>query len=175
MMINSIPLQTITKQPDGSWLFTWNSTDASSYRVVLWGVELAVVVGTSYSVALAAYSQYPPPIEVVPAGVLALTEQNKCFLIIQWYGVVCDYYLLEEYTGGAWVTKAVVAERGSYVYTATSPLLADGADADYRVTAVDSIGQKSNPLEFRMHVVRPPDEVRPSINYDNSGQNIVIG
>lgn len=152
---------TITRNAGGTWTFTWSSTGANFYRVILWGVELARVSETTYTYGMQTTSPFPPPLEVVSEQEEALTELYQPYLLMQWYGEPnVQQYLIQKQVGATWQTVKTLQEVGSWLYSYQTPPLPDDTTHTYRVIAEDKVGNQSVPKIFSRHVVcplAPPD------------------
>lgn len=163
-----IQFTSITRDSNGNWSFTWPSTGASYYRVVLYGMQQAKTALTTWTYSSAAFRDFPPPIEIAHENQQVLTETYKSFLTLQWYGLpACSRYLVEQYNGSSWVPITQVQETGRWVYTYQSPVLSDETFYQYRVTAVDSVGNTSTPRQYYAFMVTPPSP--PSVNMTYNG------
>lgn len=176
----SLPITTIVRNSDGSFTYSWASTGALYYRIVLAGIQLDQVSGTSWSSAGAnykdSYEGFPPPIEVMPTTSLALSEQYPSVFVMQWYGSQSvSWYAVQEFVGSVWTTVSRVTESGQWIYTYHTPVLSDETTFQFRVVAVDSLGNESDPRVYTFVVVRPPDQPDPDIviTYTGSGTHQV--
>jgi hypothetical protein len=168
---------TAIEYADGMWTYSW-ATGLGEVRVVLWGVELATTTESSYTYTSALYNSdtLAPPIEVVLAGTtLALSEQNLCFLQLQWYREECDHYDVEYYNGTSWVSQGSIADDATvFIFTYSTPLLVDMAESRWRVTAVAATKRESSPLVFQYMIVRPPNPpAMPTVTCD--GGTLSVG
>lgn len=173
----NITFTTIKQATTGEWLFTWASTGAAYYRIVLHGHEIANTVGTSYTFNLPISSNIntPPPIEVVAERDLAVSEFNLPYMILQWYGVAnAVSYRLYELVDASWVLKDTFANQQQFLYTFTTSILADETDAKFRVVAVNEVGMESSPLAFAYKVVRPPHPVATAYTYNAASGTMSI-
>lgn len=173
-MKSGLTFTSITQQLDQTWIFKWTATNATKYRIVLYGSELATITDTTYVPKIQGYSSFPPPIEVMENDDLALSEQFPPYLIIQWYGEPCDYYIVEELVGTTWNVKKTINEIGSSVYSITTPILVDGSNHIYGIQAVSN-GLVSSVQRFMINVIASPI-IDPAIEigYDPVVQNITI-
>lgn len=143
-----IQFTSITKNGDGSWTFAWASTGDLSYRVVLRGTYLAEVATPSFSWTRGGYSDFPPPVEVVPAGQRAASEVYPDAVTLQWYGVAgAASYIVQQYDGSSWETVGTV-DHPDWVNSWRTGRLADDAPYQFRVLAVGAAGDLSGPLPF---------------------------
>jgi hypothetical protein len=168
----------ISYNVDGSWSFSW--TGAGTYNVVLNGTIIDTITGTSYNFTGPGNyaSNDPPPLEVVPNTQSALSQLYQPYLIIQWYPVRgCQFYQIQSFDGTNWNNLATISEKANTVmYSYKSMLIPDGAVAEYRVMAVDQIGQQSAPIIFEETIVCPPSFPAKSANigYNSSGTSITV-
>lgn len=157
-----LPITSIVRNARSNWTFSWTSTGAAYYRIVLYGQLLATVTGTSYTPTGTSVSQsfsdFPPPIEVEPETTPALSELYYPCMLIQWYGIAtAGYYEVQSYDGADWNTVAQITEAGDWIYSWQGSVLADETTYQYRVIAVDGLGQTSAPRGYTESIVRPPD------------------
>jgi len=170
-----ISITGVDRSSNGVWRYSWSAVPGSDYyRVILFGQELAQTTQTYYDYAHPVIQDDPPPIEVVSESDKALSEVNRCFFCVQWYGVSCHHYSLHEYVGGEWVERQQIDETGNWLYTMTSPLLSDDTEYRFRIVAVSDEGQNSTPVEFKFKVVRPPTPVKRTVAWDSGSSSIVV-
>lgn len=163
-----IQIQTIAKNANGSWTFTW--LGSGSFRVVLQGILLATVPSNSYT--WTGQSKVPPPLEVVAIGSLALSEQYRPYLIIQWYGESADVYLVQRNDSGHWNTILTVQEVGQWVYTFQTTTLLDETIYQYRVISQDKIGNQAPARGYKALIVCPPAPPNVKIGYTNPNVSV---
>ena len=160
--IKNLPLS-VTSAGNGLWTFTWASTGAAFYRVCLAGRLLTTTTALTYTTQ--DYSAAPPAVEVSELE-LTVGEGHPCRLTFQWYsGADVEYYLVEQYVSGAWVT-VITMPAAPEVRSYVTPSLADGTYAQYRVTAYNATGDASSPLAFEKIVVTPPPAPVVSVAYE---------
>lgn len=157
----SLPITNITRNSDGTWTFAWTSTGATYYRIVLFGLQLDTTSNAFYTVsdpsALLSYRTFPPPIEVVPTTTKALSELYQPYLLMQWYGDPnATLYLVQYNNGATWQTIAQISNAGQWVLQFQTAVLFDETEYDYRVIAVDALGDQSTPRPYTINVVTPP-------------------
>lgn len=169
----SIPILNYVLQASGSWLVTWQNVGAAFYRVVLFGLELAKVTGTSW-VYSGNYASFPPPLEITSGNALALSEQFPPYVIIQWYGQDTDFYQVSQYIASAWVPQQVFREVGLWIYTYVSGSQPDEITQQWQVSALDSLGNPSTPLSFSQYVVTPPASPDGAVSIGYNSGNLVI-
>lgn len=176
----SLPITSIVRNSDGTWTFAWTATLATYYRVVLFGQQLAVVTSPTYTtVGISigqSYPKFPPPVEVVEQVLLALSETYQPSIYVQWYGTPgVSYYELQAFVGGVWTKIQRFSESGQWIYTWQSPVLSDETTYQYRVVAVDSLGNQSTPRLYTINMVRLPDspDKTTAITYTGSGTHQV--
>lgn len=170
-----ITFTSISKAAGGVWRYTWASTGASIYRVVLNGEVIEETTNLFYEHAIPSRNGMPPPIEVMPDNQAAVSEQNRPYMVIQWYPVPCAFYDVDiKKANGDWERLTTVAETGLWVYTVVSALLDDETIYQFRLSAVDENKQRSGYLNFSMAVVRCPDSYLGNLAYDNGTQIVSI-
>ncbi len=178
----NLTFTSIVRAGDGSWAFTWAAVmGATQYRVTLQNQLLAIVTAATYNYALPDTGPIPPAIEVTANNDYSLSELNPGRLSIQWYGLTdaianedIQYYLVEQNVGGNWVEVAHVAEKGTWVYSVTTPNQPDGVTAIYRVSAVGSVGQVSDYINYQVFVVRPPTPPVVTVGFNNATTQITV-
>lgn len=178
-----ITIQSIAVTSAKQWQFTWTNTSAAYYRIVLNGVQIDEVQPdisgtTTYTSNQVGYEVYPPPLEIMEATEVAPSENNQPFLSMQWYGEgvgVVDHYLVYEFVASQWIQRAYINEVGSFIYTCTTPVLADEVAFTYKVVAVGIVQQQSTELDFTINVIRPPDSPEGTVVIGwNSGTTSVV-
>jgi hypothetical protein len=170
-----ITFTNITRNAGGTWTFSWDSTGADFYRVVLSGVEIARITTTTYTWGLQTSSLFPPALEVAEEDEQTLTEKFQPYLLLQWYGEPeVQQYLVQQLVGSDWQTVKTLQEVGSWVYSYRSPTLPDETTCNYRVIAEDRLGNQSDPREFLRYVVRPPDPPDGKVRAVYESGNITI-
>lgn len=169
-----IQFTSISKDVNGNWTFTWASTGAPSYRVVLNGTQLAVTASTSYTTAIPGYPKFPPPIEVVPSGQLADTEVYRQPAKLQWYsspGAVS--FVVQQLVGSTWVNAATVSAVG-WLNAYDLPILGDDGVYSYRVMAVSAVGDLSAPLNFTVEVAKTPRPPDGTLGFAYTSDSVVV-
>lgn len=151
-----IPLQTIVLNLDGSWTFAWPDEGAAFYRIVLAGQELDRTTELTWTGQDRSDSNYPPPVEIAYEEQQTLSEQFKPYLLLQWYRVECTEYRIQRFDNPNWVTINTIQQNGNWVYSHLALSLEDGTTYEYRVVAVDEVGDESTPRGYRRKVVCPP-------------------
>jgi hypothetical protein len=170
-----IQFTSIVKQSSGSWLFSWNSTGATTYRVVLYGQQIATTTTNSYAWEGQGYNTFPPPLEVVDTD-FAQSELYLPFLVVQWYSEPgADSYLIQQNVAGNWITVGSQFEEGSWVYTYQTPTLIDERPYQYQVIAVDSLGNQATPRQYNVFIVTPPTppDGQVQVTYSNPALTIL--
>lgn len=153
-----IQIQSIVLLPGGIWRYTWNTTGADFYRIVLDGRTIATVVGTSYDYLRG--GTYPPPLEITDG--LADSEKYQSYLTIQWYPAPgASSYTVQRYNS-TWSDIISMLESGSPLYQYTTLLLDDVSTYRFRILSYNSIGQVSQEVSHTIYVVRPPTLVETS-------------
>jgi hypothetical protein len=172
----SIPIQSIVLQANGAWSFAWANTGQTFSRVVLWGSQVANTGSSNtYIWAGQGYGNYPPPLEIAYENQQVLTEIYNPVLALQWYGLpTVNYYLVQYLNGSVWTQFAQVLETGQWIYTINTPALPDESTYQFRVIAVDSVGNQSAPLGYEVYTVTCPTPVDSSINIVYGPPNTVI-
>jgi hypothetical protein len=166
------------QNPDGTWTFSWTSTGAPSYNIVLNGLLLNNTAGNTYTWAGTAYQTSPPPLEIVPLVTgreLALSQRWKPYLIMQWYGEpAAAGYTVQFFSGGQWVNVITISETGQWLYTYQTPMLTDETTYQFRVFAFDQYGNQSVARTFTRYVVTPPAPPAVAIGYNPLGSMITV-
>jgi hypothetical protein len=169
----------IVQNADKSWTFTWQPlANTTTYRVVLWGIQLALTTSTSYTWTGFEYKDFPPPLEIMSedAGTLALTEIFQPYLVMQWYGETCSYYQVEQYLSASslWNPIRQVTESGVWMYTYQTPTLLDETLYQFQVVAVDFYGNRSTPRLYTRYVVTTPFPPDSEVTLSYAAGNVVI-
>ncbi len=154
------------------WTVSWPDAGADYYRVVLWGEELARVVGTSYRWD---GQGVPPPLEVVPAGDLALSEVYSPRPPIQWYAGDAESWTVQELLG-SWRPVATLRPGGLWFTGYRTPRLVDGSSHSYRVFALNGYGNASPAETYSVLVVCPPEppDGTITVSYDEGSGSVVV-
>jgi hypothetical protein len=176
---NQLAILSVEKNEQQQWVFTWSDSGAASYRLVLNGNLIDTTEDLEYTFALPGYDSYPPPLEVVDDGDLAMSEKNRPFLVMQWYrSEGATYYEVQENVSGTWTRRAVITDLGAlqWVYTMRTPTLDDQTDYSFRVVAIGTVGDSDGDLNFNATIVRPPTLAEDSIEvgYDDSTGSVTI-
>ncbi len=171
-----IAFTNITKVGSQSWRFEWAAT-TSPYRVYWNGTLLDTVTALEYIIEENGYLTEPPALEVLDANDTDDAE-NIAYpprLVIQWRQVsdVLSYGVREK-VGATWTARATVGENNLGYYRHETPALDDITTADWRVVAIDSLGNESDPLEFDAFVVRNPDPPDITITYDPVNEELDV-
>lgn len=164
-----IAIQSITLQQDGSWLYIWNTTGATFYRVILNGRQIAVTPNLFYNYQPIRALPYPPALEIMSGVTLALSERFQPYTILQWYQEVCEYYLVQLYDGTNWNNVLTFLEEGDWIYTYVSPIFPDETTKQWRVVAVDGQGNQSPVESYTRYVVCPPADPTGNIKTTYGG------
>lgn len=153
-----IQFTSIVRNGDGSWQFTWTPTLADEYRIIHNGVEIDTTQDPTYKASIVGFDTEPPALEVVEDLELAPSEENKPFIVLQWWPVrIANHYEVQRYTGGQWRRHKIVQENPNIaVYTLKSKIHADNEICQYRVLSHDTIEQVSDELPFTALIVTPP-------------------
>jgi hypothetical protein len=149
---------------NGAWTYTW-ATGLGTVRVVLWGETIDTTTENSYTLSGANVTSATaaPPLEVVVEGERAVSEENVCFLLLQWHTVVCSRYVIERKNGATWEIYCSIQNHAlGPIVSLTTPVLPDQTVAEWRVTAVDENKREGAPLNFEWKIVRPPNPVSVS-------------
>lgn len=176
----------IIKQSGGNWLFTWDDTDATFYRAVLFGTVLRTNITDNfylYKLSVPSeYTKYPPPLEVVEESNQAESEMHRPYIILQWYNanqtnIQVSYYQIEQWSEELqiWQKGTHVPETGAWIYTQVSPILSDGVTYKFRVLAIGSNQQPGCALPFQVLMVCNPRLVEPdiAIAFDSGSTSLV--
>jgi hypothetical protein len=147
----------IVRNANRSWTFTWEGDPDDSHRIILWGILLTTVEGLSYTWEGQEYVDFPPPLEITLLNEKALSETFLPYFIVQWYGSDdAEDYLVQKLVGNTWTTINRVGGNNQWVYTFQTAILIDETTYDYRIVAINSVGDQSVPRRYRRFVVCPP-------------------
>lgn len=155
----NIAITSITVNRLGNWTFSWAFLPLTTYRVVLYGTLLATSSVATYTYTGNDYPNFPPPIEVTISPDLALSELFSPLMYLQWYGEpAVDHYDIEQSldSGVTWNLIDTIQESGQWIYTYQTTVQVDEQTYFYQVTAVDSIGNRSEPQQYLRYTVTPP-------------------
>lgn len=156
--------------------YTWTGT--APYDV--WQEGALVLSGTTLTEYIAQTtdgSTNPlPAIEVRDADDTG-TAQNKAYsprVRMQWRGQAdAAVYIIQQYTGGEWVSRATVNEDRTGYYAFETTAHDDGDSAQWRVVPQDSGGYEGEPLGFTFAVVCNP--MPPAVEYSySSGTGLTV-
>jgi hypothetical protein len=175
----NLPFTSIVLQPGGDWLFSWNSTGAGTYRLVLAGRQVGVAddSDTTFTFFTPGFETYPPPLELVAVTDQALTELYPPYLLMQWYTTPCDYYVVGEVVDGQLTNYQSVSEQNKqWVYSYTAPGLVDQTAHDFQVIAVGNAEQTAPPIDYHIFIVTPPVFVDGSVavTYDSPSKSVIV-
>ena len=172
-MNNNIDFTSVEYTDDG-WKYTW-APGLGEVRVVIWGTELETTTTNSHTYTQFLYyndEDIAPPVEVVPVGSMAISEQNLCRIPLQWHRTPCSYYDVEFWDTDMWLAWTILDDDPLIpVRTYLTPLQDDMADTMWRVTAIDEDTRESDPLVYNWHTVRPPD---PPIDLEITCDNYIL-
>lgn len=164
---------TITNTSEGVWTFSWDADSGVSYEVWLNGVLLATVDEGEYECSYPGYSDTPPPLEIVEENT-AESEIYPPFLQLQWRRVAgAAAYKVEEYVDAAWVTRRTIIDTGAEYYLYQTPVLLDGTEAIWRVSALDTTGDAGTAVSFTMEMCCNPAEPAVEMDYDSNGDLVL--
>ncbi len=159
-----------------SWQYTWSGT--APFDVWNEG-DLILNQTTDTSLIVSGDdSEEPPALEVrdVADTEDAQNVQWPPGLTLQWHSEEADsvdLYLIQEWTGAAWVTRQIAIEEGRGYYRHTTRPQTDGEELLWRVVALDQVGNEGNARAFTVaEHVRNPDP--PRIDSDYVKPNLVI-
>lgn len=161
----------VSLQANRTWLFTWNVD--GSYKIVLQGRILEYINGTQYIYDLGGtYSEFPPPIEVVPVDSYAASEISKPYTVLQWFQIpnTFRYEVQEQVYDGTWRKVFTIKEnRAQTYYTYISGTLQDNSTHKYRILAYNEHNDYSISEEYTITIVTPPilSEKTISVHYFN--------
>jgi hypothetical protein len=171
----NLQFTSITVNSDRTWTFAWADTGADSYRVVLYGVELAVVTDTTYTWDREGFTNFPPPVEVVEEGDVAESEVYQPYLLIQWYKEpFAASYSVQEFQTSQWNQINTAVDTGEWVYSYQTRTLEDGTQEKLRVLALDELDNVSAARGFTKDVLANPKPPDGDISITYSASNIVI-
>lgn len=154
--MSGVTFTTITQIGASTWRYTW--IGVPPFRVYLEGTLLDTVTDFSYDYEVYGATSEPPALEILDAeDVVADGITNPARLILQWRAVAgANRYLVKEYTGGEWVTRATLAEMRTGYYQFQTEVMADVVAHQWRVTAQDQYANESPALTLTELVVRNP-------------------
>jgi hypothetical protein len=171
----NLQFTSITPTSDRTWTFAWADTGADSYRLVLYGIELAVTSELTYEFDGIGFTLYPPPIELVEGGDSAESESFRPYMLIQWYQEdYADSYTVEEYDGANWNPVKGIDEAGEWVYSYTTQTLEDDSEERLRVTASDILGNPGPSKGYTDKVLCNPATPDGTTTVSYSAGNIVV-
>jgi len=162
-------ITSITKTGYSSWLFTWTGTEP--FYVWRDGVLVLDGVSDTETIIEGTDAEEPPAIQVLDSTETddPLTVAYPPFGLLQWRGdAAVSYYRVDRYVGAAWVTYITVGESGDGgYYSAKTPALVDAVAAQWRIIAVDSVGNESEPLPFTFSITKHPDPPVIDMSYSD--------
>lgn len=82
-------------------------------------------------------------------------------------------YRVQEFSGGAWVTRATLENSDAWMQYTTS-VLADCTAAQWRVVPVDAAGNVGTATEFSALMVRFPDPPAQNLSYDAQSGTVTV-
>jgi len=154
---------TISKTITGSWLFSWVGESSDDiFEIWLEGELLAEVSLEEYTFTGPNYDLTPPPLEIIVSGTIAENDTNPPYLLLQWRRIAgALYYQIEQYVDTAWVLRERLAESDSEYYGYYTAVLPDCTITQWRVSALNSLGDEGVSVSFSSYLVRnpPPPEV----------------
>jgi hypothetical protein len=111
-----------------------------------------------------------------------MAAQNEMYsprVTIQWRGIQrSDSYVVERLTGSGssavWEERRHINETGRGYYSFLSDPLEDAASHQFRVIALDYVGNESDPISFTMFMVRNPAPPVVSVSINSSGDLEVV-
>jgi hypothetical protein len=172
MAITSLTVETLAA---GAWEYAWAGT--APFDVYRDGAQILDQTTRTALVVEGGDPYEPPALEVRDAndtGLAESVEYAPC-LTFQWRGTAnAEYYLIQQYSGGGWVTRKVLMESGRGYYQDTTGPLADATTHEWRVIAVDSQGGESQPLELDVLLVRNPPPPSIGITYNSGTGQITV-
>ncbi len=173
----SLPIASVIKNAAGGWVFTWLSTGASFYRVVLWGILLSKQTTLTFTYNGQDFRTFPPPLEVVAEDTEALSEKFSPLFLVQWYGQANTLqYVVQQYNTGSglWDTVATIKDNGSAVYSYRSPVQADQTTIQFRVFAENRVGLVSASQLYQKLIVCPPKPTDSTVQIGYTGSQISV-
>ena len=155
--------------------YTWSGT--APYDVYLNG-DL-YLDQTSATTAVIQYpgETVPYAIEVRDATDSGLPESVKFSpnLRLQWRGQAgTDYYKIETYTGGEWVTQQIAKENGAGYYSFVTVAQGDATSPQWRVVPVDARKYEGDPVSFTQYIVRNPEPPAVAFSYDAGTGDLTV-
>lgn len=163
-----------TRNPDGSWSFTWPAS-TPPYSIWLDGVVLDEVDVEAFTFSDHKYVSAPPAIEVVDAVSSAQSQLYPPRVTIQWRGSKeAAGYVIEQWNGSSWVEQVAYNESGRGEYMSwTSFAQADGSTPQLRVRARDLRGNLGAPLvPIKITIARNP--APPAVSYAITAGAVVV-
>ncbi len=169
---------TVSQNTDGSWAFSWTA-GTGPYQVWLDGLLIASPTVNSYTFRQPGYDTVPPELEILDAADTAENLLYPPYVLLQWRGIQgVSGYVIEIYTGASgapWQFVNTVKESRRGYYSWKSPPLVDDTVVQYRVSAIDLIGNQGPPIAFSIPVSCHPKAPSVSVTIDLSGDIVVSG
>ncbi|MEN6536338.1 MAG: hypothetical protein ABFD89_21960 [Bryobacteraceae bacterium] len=158
----------------GLWSLSWTSTVGAPYRVYRDGVLVSTQEATEFLVSVDDGDS--PLIEVLDADTVNPTDAHPPNLILGWQrDADAVQYLIEEYSGGAWVARdRIVPVSGSEWLTYSTGTLADVTSHQWRIKPIDAAGNSGTVLAFTVLMVRYPDPPAVTFTYASGTAKITI-
>ena len=160
----------ILKVSPGAWRYMWSGT--APYFVYRKGVALLQWTNLTQLIVEGTDDQEPPAIEVQDSTDLDSTVEqlnNPPYATLQWFMAenAQSYVVQQKHTTGGvetWSTIRVLFERGHGYYVVATPILDDVTEHEFRVVAVDAVGNQTA-IGFTVFMVRNPDPPRVTMSY----------
>lgn len=164
---------TIVRAEDGGWDFSW-SVGTPPYAIWLDGILLDTVEDEEYEFRLPNYDDVPPDLEILNDGEDSEGGEFPPYVYVQWRGLQnAAGYVVEELVDAVWVTRVTVQETGKGYYRWRSPAHEDEETIQYRVVAVDILGNAGTPIAFTIDIARNPAHPNVTVDIDSNGDVVV--
>ena len=174
-----------TKQGTGEWLIDWSGQGTGPYEVWLTGDLLHTTTDESFTYSgISAlsnadpYESTAPPIEIWDTSETGspYNQLYPPYAFLQWRRIrQASYYLIEQYSGGAWSEVARVPEDGAQPYQQyETSSVSDNTTAQYRVSAYDAQGNTRVPVQFDFVVRCNPDPPSPTIVWNGTLNRVEV-
>jgi hypothetical protein len=163
------------KQVDSrSWLVSWSSDeDNPTYYVYKDGR----IVGTTKDTQMI-FTVEPGEALVIEVLDDEDAEPQTAYpgrLMLRWYqSPATDYYLVQEYYGGSWVTRKKVADLGQGYFAWQTRFLEDSTVHQFRIVPVGTNGNEGTAKTFSVLMVRHPDVPDVDYSYSDTTNKVTI-
>jgi hypothetical protein len=111
----------------------------------------------------------------VPIADWADTEDNKPYVVLQWYGSTdAVVYVVELFANAVWNNQGTIKNEGQFLFKFTSAILGDATEPLFRVSAVNELMQTSTPVEIVKKVITCPLFRHSEISIGYDGSDLII-